>query len=58
MTGLTAIGVVMHKILRILFGMLKHNSLFNPGIDKLNSGKTIKPVIKPLILKTQEISVI
>jgi len=51
MTGLAAIGVVMHKILRILYGMLKHNSKFNPEIDKLNSQKTIKPVIKPLELK-------
>ena len=51
MTGLAAIGVVMHKILRIIYGMLKHNSLFNPAIDKLNSEKTIKPVIKPLMLK-------
>lgn len=51
MTGLAALGVVMHKILRILYGMLKHNSKFNPEIDKLNSQKTIKPVIKPLELK-------
>jgi len=51
MTGLAAIGVVMHKILRIIYGMLKHNSEFNAEIDKLNSEKTIKPVIKPLVLK-------
>jgi transposase len=51
MTGLAALGVVMHKILRIIYGMLKHNSKFNPDIDKLNSEKTFKPVIKPLELK-------
>ena len=43
MTGLAALGVVMHKILRIIYGMLKHNSKFDPEIDK--------PVIKPLVLK-------
>lgn len=51
MTGLAALGVVMHKILRIIFGMLKHNSKFDPEIDKHNSEKTIKPVIKRLELK-------
>ncbi|HRQ55709.1 MAG: IS110 family transposase [Ignavibacteriaceae bacterium] len=51
MTGLAAIGVVMHKILRIVYGMLKHNTKFNPDIDRLNSSKTIKPVVKQLVLK-------
>lgn len=51
MTGLAALGVVMHKILRIIYGMLKHNSRFDPEIDKHNSEKTVKPVIKPLVLK-------
>lgn len=51
MTGLAALGVVMHKILRIIYGMLRHNSMFNPEIDKLNSEKTIKPVVKQLTLK-------
>ena len=31
-----AIGVCMHKILRIVYGMLKHNRPFDPEIDKLN----------------------
>lgn len=51
MTGLAALGVVMHKILRIVYGMLKHNTRFNPDIDKHNSEKTIRTVIKPLELK-------
>ena len=51
MTGLAALGIVMHKILRIVYGMLKHNTKFNPEIDKHNSDKTIRTVIKPLVLK-------
>lgn len=51
MTGLAALGVVMHKILRILYGMLKHNTSFDPEIDKHNSQKTIAPVTKPPGLK-------
>jgi len=31
-----ALGVCMHKILRIVYGMLKNNTLFNPEIDKKN----------------------
>jgi len=51
MTGLAALGVVMHKILRIIYGMLKHNSKFDPDIDKHNSERTFKPVTKHLELK-------
>jgi transposase len=36
MEKLAAIGVCMHKILRIIYGMLKHNKPFNPDIDKQN----------------------
>jgi transposase len=40
-----AIGVCMHKILRIVYGMLKHNRPFDPEIDKLNQkrNKQSKP---------------
>lgn len=31
-----ALGVIMHKILRIVFGMLKSGKKFNPKIDKKN----------------------
>jgi len=51
MTGLAALGVVMHKILRIVYGMLKHNTKFNPEIDKFNSQKTINAVSKTVELK-------
>lgn len=31
-----AIGICMHKILRIIYGMLKNNTAFDPEIDKKN----------------------
>jgi transposase len=36
MQKMAAIGVCMHKILRILYGMLKHNQAFDPGVDRRN----------------------
>ncbi len=36
MSKLAAIGVCMHKILRIIYGMLKNQQPFNPLIDKQN----------------------
>jgi transposase len=34
MTKMAAIGACMHKILRIVYGMLKHNQAFDPAIDQ------------------------
>ncbi|MCD6585809.1 MAG: IS110 family transposase [Dissulfuribacterales bacterium] len=34
-----ALGVCMHKIIRIIYGMLKHNKPFNPEIDRNNREK-------------------
>ena len=36
MEKMTAIGLCMHKILRIVYGMLKNNTPFNPEIDLKN----------------------
>jgi hypothetical protein len=36
MSKMAAIGVCMHKILRIIYGMLKNKQAFNPVIDKQN----------------------
>ena len=33
---MSALGVCMHKILRIVYGMLKHNREFDPEIDRRN----------------------
>ncbi|UCE05447.1 MAG: transposase [bacterium] len=39
MTKMAAIGVCMHKILRIVYGMLKNNQAFDPAIDLRNREK-------------------
>lgn len=36
MKKMVAIGLCMHKILRIIYGMLKNNTPFNPAIDLAN----------------------
>jgi transposase len=45
MHKMAAIGVCMHKILRIVYGMLKHKAPFEPNIDRKNQAKarTEKP---------------
>jgi transposase len=35
--NMAAMGICMHKILRIIYGMLKHNKPFDPRIDIVNS---------------------
>jgi len=40
MEKMAAIGLCMHKILRIIYGMLKHNQAFDPQIDRMNREKT------------------
>jgi transposase len=37
---MAALGVCMHKILRIVYGMLKSNKSFDPQIDKRNKNRT------------------
>ena len=36
-----AMGVCMHKILRIIYGMLKHNQPFNPHVDLANRLRSV-----------------
>ena len=45
MHKMAAIGVCMHKILRIVYGMLKHKTPFDPQLDRKNQAKarTEKP---------------
>ena len=40
--NMAAIGVCMHKILRIVYGMLKHNKPFNPQIDIANRQRSAR----------------
>ena len=36
-----AMGICMHKVLRILYGMLKHNQPFNPHVDLANRLRSV-----------------
>jgi len=42
MEKMAAIGLCMHKILRIIYGMLKHNTAFDPEVDRKNREKMAK----------------
>jgi transposase len=48
MEKMAAIGLCMHKILRIIYGMLKHNKAFNPEIDLKNREKVLQQKKKVL----------
>ena len=37
---MSALGIIMHKILRIVYGMLKNRTKFDPSIDEANRNKT------------------
>jgi transposase len=37
---MAAIGIMMHKIFRIIYGMLKHGKKYDPSIDEANRNKT------------------
>ena len=41
-----AIGLCMHKILRIIYGMLKNNTSFDPAIDRKNQQRSVQNVNK------------
>ncbi len=40
-SGKAALGVCMHKILRIIYGMLKNKTKFDPEIDRMNQKKHV-----------------
>ncbi len=42
MEKMAAIGLCMHKILRIIYGMLKHNRAFDPEIDCNNRERNLR----------------
>ena len=57
MPKMAAIGLCMHKIIRIIYGMLKHNTPFDPEVDKKNREKksqTRKKVSKDKNRRYQE----
>lgn len=47
MNKMAAIGLCMHKTLRVIYGMLKHKKLFDPNIDKINQAKSQQAASKP-----------
>ncbi len=47
MARIAAIGLCMHKILRIIYGMLKNNTPFNPEIDLQNRKRSVSATNKP-----------
>lgn len=44
MTKMSALGAIMYKILRIVYGMLKNNKPYDPEIDKANRAKHKKSI--------------
>lgn len=42
---LSAIGIIMHKISRIIYGMLKNKNNYDPLIDKKNRDKNLEKII-------------
>jgi len=42
MEKMAAIGLCMHKTLHIICGMLKHNGVFDPEIDRKNRERMAK----------------
>lgn len=48
MERMAAIGICMHKILRIIYGMLKSNTTFDSAIDKKNQQRSARKLNKPV----------
>ena len=41
---MAAIGICMHKILRIIYGMLKNNMAFDPKVDRANRQRSLPDI--------------
>lgn len=41
-TKMDALGICMHKITRIIYGMLKNNKVFDPDIDRANRKRSLQ----------------
>ena len=46
-TKMQSIGIIMHKILRIIYGMLKNNTPYDPEIDKANRERSVEQMAVP-----------
>ncbi len=47
MGSMPVIGLCMHKILRIIYGMLKSNTSFDPAIDRRNQQRSVQSTVQP-----------
>lgn len=56
-TKMQAIGIMMHKILRIIYGMLKNDTLYNPEIDRANRSKPVEQAVIQRISKARRFQV-
>ncbi len=45
-------GIIMHKLLRIIYGMLKTQTAFDPKVDEINQEKSLASVNQQLPLST------
>jgi len=57
MSKMGAIGCVMHKILRIVYGMLKNKLNYDPEIDKKNRDKSLPKKLRIKVNKTRRYQV-
>ena len=39
---MSALGIIMHKILRIIYGMLKNKTMYDPAVDMANRKKSMQ----------------
>ena len=53
MNKMAVIGLCMHKILRIIYGMLKNKQRFNPEVDRQNREKSVKTLADGRIYKKE-----
>ena len=45
-------GIIMHKLLRVIYGMLKSQTAFDPQVDEMNQEKFVASEIQQLPLST------
>jgi transposase len=41
-----ALGICMHKIVRVIYGMLKNKTAFDPAVDKANRNRSLPDITK------------
>ncbi len=49
----TVMGIIMHKLMRIIYGMLKNQQPFNASVDEANKSKAISAPMKTISQKAR-----